>query len=103
MVSPAADSHFLLSYVAEKLNISPDDILDFDLYLYICDAPTTVGMNDAFVTSPRIDNISSVCAILEGLASAEPSNTLCIGALLIMKKSEAAPSRELTAHYSPIS
>ena len=81
MVSPAADSHFLLSYVAEKLNISPDDILDFDLYLYICDAPTTVGMNDAFVTSPRIDNISSVCAILEGLASAEPSNTLCIGAL----------------------
>ena len=75
------DSHFLLSYVAEKLNISPDDILDFDLYLYICDAPTTVGMNDAFVTSPRIDNISSVCAILEGLASAEPSNTLCIGAL----------------------
>lgn len=38
-------------------------------------------MNDAFVTSPRIDNISSVCAILEGLASAEPSNTLCIGAL----------------------
>ena len=81
MVAPAADSHFLLSYVAEKLNISPDDILDFDLYLYICDAPTTVGMNDAFVTSPRIDNISSVCAILEGLASAEPSNTLCIGAL----------------------
>ena len=75
------DSHFLLSYVAEKLNISPDDILDFDLYLYICDAPTTVGINDAFVTSPRIDNISSVCAILEGLASAEPSDTLCIGAL----------------------
>ena len=81
MVAPTADSHFLLSYVAEKLNISPDDILDFDLYLYICGAPTTVGMNDAFVTSPRIDNISSVCAILEGLASAEPSDTLCIGAL----------------------
>ena len=65
----------------EELKRNPDDILDFDLYLYICDAPTTVGMNDAFVTSPRIDNISSVCAILEGLASAEPSNTLCIGAL----------------------
>ena len=61
--------------------LSPDDILDLDLYLYICGAPTTVGMNDAFVTSPRIDNISSVCAILEGLASAEPSDTLCIGAL----------------------
>ena len=75
------DSHFLLSYVAEKLNARPEDILDFDLYLYICDVPTTVGIHDTFVTSPRIDNISSVCAILEGLADAEPSNTLCIGAL----------------------
>lgn len=73
--------HFLLSYAAEKLGIHPDDILDFDLYLYICDAPTTVGINDAFVTSPRIDNISSVCAILEGLADSEPSDRLCIGAL----------------------
>lgn len=76
-----SDLHFLLTYVAEKLNLHPDDILDFDLYLYICDAPTPVGIHDALVTSPRIDNISSVCAILEGLADAEPSNTLCIGAL----------------------
>lgn len=75
------DSHFLLTYVAKTMNIHPVDILDFDLYLFICDAPTTVGMNDAFITSPRIDNISSVCAILEGLADTEPSDTLCIGAL----------------------
>ena len=75
------DSHFLLSYVAKKLNVRPEDVLDFDLYLYICDAPTTVGINDALVTSPRIDNISSVCAILEGLADSAPSDTLCIGAL----------------------
>ena len=75
------DSHFLLSYVAEKLNVHPEDVLDFDLYLYICDAPTTVGINDTLVTSPRIDNISSVCAILEGLADSAPSDTLCIGAL----------------------
>lgn len=75
------NSHFLLSYVAEKLNVRPEDVLDFDLYLYICDAPTTIGINDALVTSPRIDNISSVCAILEGLADSVPSDTLCIGAL----------------------
>ena len=83
MITPSnnANPHFLLSYVAEKLGIHPDDILDFDLYLYICDAPTTVGIHDAFVTSPRVDNISSVCAILEGLTNAEPSDTLCIGAL----------------------
>ena len=75
------NTHFLLQYVAEKLKIHPDDILDFDLYLYISDTPRSVGIQDAFVTSPRIDNISSVCAILEGLTAIEPSDTLCIGAL----------------------
>ena len=75
------NTHFLLQYVAENLKIHPDDILDFDLYLYISDTPTSVGIQDAFVTSPRIDNISSVCAILEGLTAIEPSDTLCIGAL----------------------
>ena len=95
------DSHFLLSYMAEKQNVHPEDILDFDLYLYICDVPTTVGINDAFVTSPRIDNISSVCAILEGLADTEPSDTLCIGALFdneeIGSRSKQGADSELLA------
>ena len=95
------DSHFLLSYVANRLNVRADDILDFDLYLYICDAPMTVGINDAFVTSPRIDNISSVCAILEGLADTEPSDTLCIGALFdneeIGSRSKQGADSELLA------
>lgn len=102
MIPPSnEDSHFLLSYVANKLNVRTDDILDFDLYLYICDAPTTVGINDAFVTSPRIDNISSVCAILEGLADTEPSDTLCIGALFdneeIGSRSKQGADSELLA------
>lgn len=102
MITPSnEDSHFLLSYVANKLNVHADDILDFDLYLYICDAPMTVGINDAFVTSPRIDNISSVCAILEGLADTEPSDTLCIGALFdneeIGSRSKQGADSELLA------
>lgn len=102
MIPPSnEDSHFLLSYVANKLNVRADDILDFDLYLYICDVPTTVGINDAFVTSPRIDNISSVCAILEGLADTEPSDTLCIGALFdneeIGSRSKQGADSELLA------
>lgn len=102
MIPPSnEDSHFLLSYVANKLNVRADDILDFDLYLYICDAPMTVGINDAFVTSPRIDNISSVCAILEGLADTEPSDTLCIGALFdneeIGSRSKQGADSELLA------
>lgn len=102
MITPSnEDSHFLLSYVANKLNVRADDILDFDLYLYICDVPMTVGINDAFVTSPRIDNISSVCAILEGLADTEPSDTLCIGALFdneeIGSRSKQGADSELLA------
>lgn len=79
--SEMGDSQFLLHYVAEKLNLSGDDILDFDLYLYICEEPTEVGTKDTFLASPRIDNLSSVCATLEAIASAEPSDTLKIVAL----------------------
>lgn len=70
-----------LSYLAGKLDVSPDDILDYDLYLYICGEPTALGLQQDLLCSPRIDNISSVCAILEALTHAEPGDTLMLGAL----------------------
>lgn len=77
-----ADASFLLSYVADTLGLSRDCILDFDLYLYICEQPSTVGVADSFLASPRIDNLSSVSAIAQSLCNLEsiPDNTLVLGA-----------------------
>ena len=60
------EPHSFLDEVAEKLQIDKADILDYDLYLYNCDSCQMIGDSGVF-TSPRIDNVSSVSAILESL------------------------------------
>ncbi|MGN0391129.1 MAG: M18 family aminopeptidase [Wujia sp.] len=85
--SKTADSlkpeEYLLKKVAEKLQVPPESILDYDLYLYIYDSPQNIGFEENLVSAPRIDNISSVCAILHGLVAAADTenNTLMLGAL----------------------
>ena len=85
--SKTADSlkpeEYLLKKVAEKLQVPPESILDYDLYLYIYDSPQNIGFEEHLISAPRIDNISSVCAILHGLTAAADTagNTLMLGAL----------------------
>lgn len=77
--SSITDSHtFILDYVSQQLNIATEDILDFDLYLYICESAVTIGLNDEFVSSPRLDNLTSAAAIAEGICDINSSN-LSIG------------------------
>lgn len=73
-------SEFIMDYIARELNVSADDILDYDLYLYIDNEAVTLGLNNDFLCSPRIDNISSVAAILEGLTSPHIDDCIAIGA-----------------------
>lgn len=62
---PDAD---LLAYIADSLQMQVEDILDYDLYLYNIDAPCVVGLDASMIASPRLDNLSSVGAILEAIA-----------------------------------
>ena len=75
-----SNSKFIMEFIADKLQIEVSDILDYDLYLYICDEPTVIGLNDEFISSPRIDNLSSVTAILKGLTSGNIKNSIAVGA-----------------------
>lgn len=71
---------FLLDYLADNLNISSEDILDYDLYLYIDETPKYLGFKDEFLASARIDNISSVSAIIDALSSDNIDNCIGVGA-----------------------
>lgn len=70
----------LLSSIAKEMSISIDDILDYDLYLYNSQSPETLGIQGELLTAPRIDNLSSVAAILKALCEDTSSNSLCVGA-----------------------
>lgn len=70
----------LMSYIANSLSVKESEILDYDLYLYIHGEPCFVGLTDELLASPRIDNISSVSAISESLASCVSDTSIAVAA-----------------------
>jgi len=70
-----------LSYLASMLDCDKENILDYELFLYNHDHPETVGLNDEFVSAPRIDNCSGVLAALDAICAAGTDNDeICISA-----------------------
>ncbi len=55
-------------------------ILSYDLFAVSADAPYFFGANEEFLASPRIDNLTSVCATLEGLLGKGESDGICVAA-----------------------
>ena len=53
--------------------ISKDKILDADLYCVPFVKPIYTGLNDEFLTSPRIDNLTSLFSIIMGLGNVNNS------------------------------
>ena len=49
----------LLTFVARKLGVEEENILSYDLYLYVKDEPVVWGIDGEYFSSPRIDNLSS--------------------------------------------
>lgn len=58
----------LAELLAKELNVDAKDILDYDLCLYNLEQPELTGITEEFISSPRLDDITSVCALVHGLA-----------------------------------
>ncbi|MBR4623261.1 MAG: M18 family aminopeptidase [Clostridia bacterium] len=72
----------ILERIALYLGIKKEDILDYDLYLFNNDEPQYIGLKGEFISSPRIDNVSSCAALTEGLIESSVSdakiNLICL-------------------------
>lgn len=53
--------------IAKALDVKKEDILDYELMIYNTDKPCFVGLEDEFVSSPRLDNLTSTQALIEGI------------------------------------
>ena len=62
---------FFLDYLAGELRVEKEDILEYELGLYNTDTGDFLGMNDEFVSSPRLDNLTSVQAVTTALLEGE--------------------------------
>ena len=64
--------NMLLRMVAEELGVSQSDILDFDLSLFDTTPACLVGLDQEFITSGRLDDLSMVHAALTALLAGYP-------------------------------
>lgn len=74
-------NNYFLEYLAKQLQVKANDILDFDLYIYNAEDGCTLGMNEDFVSAPRLDNLTSVFACVKGIENAAANNTINVIAL----------------------
>ena len=61
-------------FLAGELQVDASEILSYDLNLYNYDEPQMVGIEQDLICSPRLDNLSSVSALLEAFVEGERNN-----------------------------
>lgn len=74
-------NNYFIQYLAKSINVSPEDILDFEMYIYNNDIPEIIGLNDEFISSPRLDNVTSVVACVKAITEATRGDGLNIIAI----------------------
>lgn len=57
----------IMDLLAKEIGVNAGDILDYDLCIYNLEQPMLVGLNEEFISAPRLDDITSVCALIHGL------------------------------------
>lgn len=72
---------FFLELIARETGCGPDEILDYEIYIYNLDGFSTVGLHEEFYSAPRLDNITSVQACLTGIIKGRRKNGINIIAL----------------------
>lgn len=60
---------------------SVKNVLSHDLYLYVRETPRLFGLEDEFLLSPRLDDLSSAFSVLDGFLSAEGENAIAVYSL----------------------
>jgi len=65
----------LIRHLVETLQCPPEDILDFDLFLYEYEKGCLVGLQQEFISSGRLDDLAMIHAGAWALAQAKPAPT----------------------------
>jgi aspartyl aminopeptidase len=70
-----------IGYVAEQAGIDPEDVLGLDLMTHDLSPSRLSGVDDQFVSAPRLDNQASCYAGLEAMLDTSPAEHLPVLAL----------------------
>ena len=72
---------YFLTFLSEDLGVDKEDILDFELNTFCMEEPLYVGPNDSLLSAPRLDNQTSVSALLSAIIDGKRDNGINLIAL----------------------
>ncbi len=88
-VNPQVDLQPLLGYYDENVTLpsllegmTGKQVISYDLFLVNADMPYSFGLNNEFLASPRVDNLTSAFASIEALTNGGKKEGLAVAALL---------------------
>lgn len=59
---------YLMNSIAKELSVEPNQIIDFDLFLYEYQKGSIIGLNNEFISSSRLDDLAMVHAGIRAIA-----------------------------------
>ncbi len=62
--------------------VAGEKVYAHDLFLVSAEAPHSLGVNDEFIGAPRVDNLTGVCAALEGISAELDHGGIAVAAFL---------------------
>ena len=75
------ETKYFMSFLAKELDVEEKDILDFELSVFLMEEPMYIGIQDTLISSPRLDNLSSVSALVSALIDGQRADGINLIAL----------------------
>lgn len=80
-VNESSEKNWFLTALAKELQVDLSDIIDYEINIYNKDSSDLIGFQRDLISSPRLDNISSVQACLSGLINGKRTHGINLIAL----------------------
>ncbi len=75
------ETKYFMAFLAKELGVEEKDILDFELSVFLMEEPMYIGAEETMISSPRIDNLSSVSALVSAVIDGQRENGINLIAL----------------------
>ena len=72
------DKKAFTDLIAKEANCKPEELLDWDLFLYNMSEPTIWGLNNEFFSSPKIDDLQCAYSAFKAILDSKPSDRIAI-------------------------
>ena len=87
-IAALSENMDLLDEVATTLSVEKKDIIEYELFLYNMDKPTVIGLDQSMLASPRLDNLSSVAALMEAFTENMVNNDNTVSVMTVFDNEE---------------